>query len=633
MEDKMAVELPGGYTGIILSVDLTKGQIVRESLDATALRNYVGGTGLGIKFLYDGVIPGVRWSDPENRLIVATGPLNGTSVGGSGGFSVVTKGCLTNGATSVQAMGFLGAYLKFCGFDGIVLQGAAPRLTYLYINDGHAELRDATHLAGKDTWETESLIKKELDRSEREVSVFSIGPAGENLVKFACLVGDRGHVAAHNGVGAVMGSKRLKAIAVARGKGRTNISDSTELSRLARKMYQEVTGIPGFYFHKFGTLGSIVRAEERVRTGILPIKNYTTNIFLESAKFSGEYVRAQPQFELDWHPCWACKFRHCHLIRIAHGPFAGCVGEEPEYETYASFGPLIGNTDLAGTIMLANYADRLGLDGNESGWIIAWLMECYEKGIIDKELTDGLEMKWGDVEAAKNMLDMVAQRHGIGDVLADGVKNAAQYLGGEAEKLAIYTGKGNTPRSHDHRGSWSMMLDTCISDVGTDAYCPVAVAAINVALPPHKDPLSAEAVASILYGTTRGYPFWPFGDCLVVCHFNKWGVGSQCLADLVKAATGWNFTADEAAQVGLRVVNLLRAFNIRHGHSRDLDRPSTKYCSIPQDGPHKGVSIRPVWDEIVDRYYELMGWDKKTGRPLPDTLKSVGLGYVIKDIW
>jgi len=629
----MGVELLGGYTGIILSVDLTKGLIVRESLDAADLRNYVGGTGLGIKILYDRVTPGVTWSDPENLLIIATGPLNGTSVGGSGGFSLVTKGCLTNGATSVQANGFLGAYLKFCGFDGINIMGAASRPTYLYIDDVHAELRDATHLAGKDTWETESLIKKELDKSERQVSVFSIGPAGENLVKFACLVGDRGHVAAHNGVGAVLGSKRLKAIAVVRGKNRPNISNSTELSRLAKKMYQEVTGNPGLYFHKFGTLGTVVRAKERVSTGILPIKNYTTNIFPEGAKFSKEYLSTQPQFEFDWHPCWACKFRHCHLIRILKGPFAGCVGEEPEYETSASFGSLIGNTDLAGMIMLANHADRLGLDGNESGWLIAWLMECYEKGIINKELIDGLEMRWGDVEAAKNILDMVAHRRGIGNIFANGVKRSAQYIGGEAQKLAIYTEKGNTPRWHDHRACWSMMLDICISETGTDAYCPYAVAPINLAFPPHKDPLSAEAVASILYGTTHGYPFWPFGDCLVMCHFNKWGVGSECLADLVKAATGWDFTAEEVAQVGLRVVNLLRSFNIRHGHTRDLDTPSLKYSSVPQDGPHKGVSIKLVWDEMVNQYYELMGWDKKTGKPLPDTLKSVGLAHVVRDIW
>ena len=214
----MAENIPG-YAGRLLRLDLTGGRITEDSLDGNTLKKYVGGTGLGAKILYEEVAPEIDWSSPENRLVLASGPLGGTRVGGSGTFSVVTKGALTNGATSSQANGLLGAYLRFNGFEGVIFQGAAKSPVYLYVHDGMAELRDAGHLTGKDVWETEDIIKAEVAKPGREASVFGIGPAGENRVRFATIAGDRGHIAAHNGVGAVLGSKKMKAIAVARRKG------------------------------------------------------------------------------------------------------------------------------------------------------------------------------------------------------------------------------------------------------------------------------------------------------------------------------------------------------------------------------------------------------------------------------
>jgi aldehyde:ferredoxin oxidoreductase len=629
----MTRQLPGGYTGKQLRVDLSKGLLSKENLDTNSLRHFIGGTGLGMKLLYDEVIPGTQWYDPDNRLIIATGPLNGTQVGGSGGFSVVCKGALTNGATSVQAMGFMGAYLKFCGFDAIVIHGSAPRLVYLYIDGQNVELKDAQHLAGKDTWETERIVKSEHGGSERDLSVFSIGPAGENLVRFACLVGDRGHVAAHNGVGAVMGSKKLKAIAVARGENRPELDNQKELSNLAKKMFDQVTNQHGFFFNKLGTLGPRSRQQARIDAGTLPIRNYNTNVSPEFIEFNAENVRAQTAFEMQWQPCWACKFRHCHKVRIIDGPFAGYVGEEPEYELWAGFGPLIGNKELAGALALANDADRLGLDGNESSWLIAWIMDCYQAGIFREKDIDGLEMNWGNVESSRVLLKKIADREGIGNILANGIKAVAEQMGGEARQLAIYTKKGNTPRMHDHRGSWAMMIDTCTSDTGTDAYCPVAVAPTNKSFPPFDDPLSPDSVARTLASTTSGHPFYPFSDSLVICQFNKWGVDSHFLADLVRAATGYDFAAEEVSQVGLRIANMFRCFNLRHGLKRDMEVPSPKYCSIPADGPHKGISIMPIWNEIVDKYYELLGWEKNSGKPLPETLEKLGLARLVNDIW
>lgn len=231
----MTVDRIYGYMGKILRVDLTKGLITEETLEESILDKYLGGVGIGAYYLYKEVPPRVEWSDPANCVILAVGPLNGVRMAGSGAFSVTTKGSLTNGAASSQANGFFGAYLRFCGFDGIVIKGKAESPVYLYIQDGNAELRAAGRLKGKDTWETESLIKQELGKTRRELSVFSIGPAGENSVKFACIVGDEGHVAAHNGMGAVMGSKNLKAIAVARGNRRIPILNSENFLPYSKK--------------------------------------------------------------------------------------------------------------------------------------------------------------------------------------------------------------------------------------------------------------------------------------------------------------------------------------------------------------------------------------------------------------
>jgi aldehyde:ferredoxin oxidoreductase len=232
----MSTSLGYVHTGRLLRVDLTQGKSYSQPLDGAVLRKYVGGATLGIKFLYDEVPPGVEWSAPENRLFLGSGPLGGTKIGGSGTVAVVTKGALTNGIASTQANGFFGAFLRFSGFDGVLLQGAAPEWVYLYVHDGIAEFRGASHLVGKNTFEVDHMIREELQKKGKEISVLSIGPAGENLVRFACIFVDKGHIAAHNGVGAVMGSKKLKAIVVDRSRKVVPLKDKEALSRIAKEI-------------------------------------------------------------------------------------------------------------------------------------------------------------------------------------------------------------------------------------------------------------------------------------------------------------------------------------------------------------------------------------------------------------
>ena len=614
----MALKAIGGYAGRILRIDLGREQISEESLDSETLRKYVGGTGLGTKYLYEEVPPDVEWSDADNRIMFFSGPLGGTKVSGSGTFSVVSKGPMTNMAGACQANGYFGAFLKFAGFDGIIVQGRAKRWLYLYIHDGIAELRDARHLLGKDTFETEDTIK---EGSSRQCSVYSIGPAGEKLVRFACIVGDHGHVVAHNGLGAVMGAKKLKAIAVERGKKAFVVAEPARLSDLAKALIDSaIKADPNL-----GPLGTSWIVPMLTRVGQLPVKNYTTSIFPESEKFSGEYLRSH--FKVKPSTCWACRMTHCREIKVTEGPYAGFAGEEPEYEGMAAMGPVIGQTDPGAAVMLGNQVDRLGMDINESGWVIGWLMECYQKGLLKKDDLDGIEMNWGDAEATREMLKMIAHRRGSGNLWAEGVKRAAEKIGGEVVNCAIYTQKGATPRGHDHRARWMEIMDTCFSNTGTIEVGPGLFHPEQLGIEPLKEPFDPIKVSTFnaQYNGRR-----QFEDSLPVCFFCAGDL--RIAVDTLNAATGWDFDIREAMDVGLRVINQLRVFNFRHGLTKDIEAPSARYGSSPVDGPAQGKFIMPHWESIRRNYYQQMGWDAETGKPLLKTLERLGLAQIFPDL-
>ena len=609
----------GGYAGKFLRVDLSKERTTDVTFDEETMRRYIGGTGIGAKILYDEVPPKTDWVNPRNRLILATGPLGGTRIGGSGTFSVVTKGALTNGATSVQANGLFGAYIKFAGYDGVIVQGASKRWLCLYINNGKAELMEASHLLGKDTYETVDEIAKELGKKERQISVVSIGPAGEHLVRFAGVFAEKGHSASHNGPGAVMGSKKLKAIA-AYGTSRVDVRNKDKLAKVAEELYQNVKTFTG-------TVGGVHRSYESVR-GTLPVKNYLTNMWDISEDgiegFSEEYIRKT--FGSKPNPCWACRLTHSTMMTIPEGPYKGMAVEEPEYEQLAAWGPVIDLKDIPSAVMLSGLTDRLGLENNEAGWLVGWVMECFQKGFLNKNDLDGLEIRWGDAEAVRQLLHMVAHRQGVGDLLAEGVMRASQKIGGEAAECAIYTAKGNTPRGHDHRTRWSEMFDTCTSNTGTLETGPTGAYFGGAELQGPGYPMEV----STAIAETKG--MMVFEDSLGVCRFNG-RMNLVLESEAVSAVTGWDFSADEAKTVGLRAVNLMRAFNVRAGIKGELDRPSLRYGSTPVDGPSKGQNIMAHWDKMLRNYRRLMGWDEETGKPRPKTLQNLGLEDVAKDLW
>ncbi len=619
----MQGRIQSGYTGKILRVDLAEKKISEENLDPETAAKYIGGTGLGAKILYQEVPPGIAWDDPRNRLILASGPLAGTRVQGSGTFSAVTKGPMTNLAGASQANGFLGAYLRMAGFDAVIIQGRSPDWVYLYIHDGRADFRDARSLAGKDTWETEEGILTELGL-KKNGSVYSIGPAGENLVRFAAIVGDKGHVVAHNGMGAVMGSKRLKAIVAQRGNIKIEVRDAEKLAELNNKLYEESKNLLGGVLYQYGT-GGVLSAG--AQAGWLPVKNYTTNIFPDHEKINGQYLRIH--FELKPAPCFACRIHHVHSIRVTEGRYEGFEGEEPEYEGLAGMGSQIGVSDAGAVVFLSNLADRLGMDVNESSWVIGWVMECFEKGILSTKDLDGLTMTWGNVDAVQTMLQKIAKREGFGAILAEGVKRAAERVGKGSGDLAVYTLKGSSPRGHDHRGMgrWAEMMDTCFSNTSTIEATFGAGYPPQLGVPPVADPFSPQEVSTV---NAKINGWRQFEDCLGTCRFCT--PNAQLTVECVNAVTGWDLSVADAMTIGRRAINQLRVFNFRHGLTAEQEAPSVRYGSTPQDGPCQGKAIRPHWPDIAQNYYGLMGWDKKTGKPLPETLRALGLEELIKDL-
>jgi len=609
-------EKTNGYIGRIARVDLSSGRVTEESLDGAIVRKWVGGAGLGAKVLLEEVPPEVKWDDPENRLVLTAGPLAGTMVFGSGTFNVATKGPLTDLAVISQANGYFGAYLRLSGFDGLVLQGRSEEWVTLWIHDGKVELRPAKALLGLDVWETEDAVRAELGVSERDVSVYAVGPGGENGVRFAAIAGDRGHVASKNGVGAVMGAKRVKAVVAARGSFEVPVFDPQAL-RVANLECFEAAKTFGTTW-QWGTGGGF---SNLAKSGALPVKNYTTSLYPEHESMNGQTLRTK--YGVRSMPCFRCAISHVKEVTVTEGPYAGFTGEEPEYEQLSAWGPQIGNTDLGATVMLTREVDRLGLDCNEASWAIGWAMECFGKGVFTTAETDGLDLVWGGVEAVKELLGRIARREGyLGNLLAEGVMRASRQVGGPAADWAIYTMKGFTPRGHDHRGGgrWPELFDTCVSDTGTIQASWSGIHPQFVDLPPLEDAFDHAQVSRVV-GDFAGYR--TFDDCLGICRLAA--PHPKPLLACFNAVTGWNWTLDDAREAGLRVITALRLFNLRHGHDPKNERPSARYGSVPADGPAEGRDIMANWDEMRADYYRRVGFDPETGRPTPATLARLGL--------
>lgn len=617
-----------GYAGKLLRVDLSARRAWAQPFDEAYARKYLGGTGFGARMLYDEVPNSVTWDHPENRISLCTGPMAGSLSWGTSNMSVVTRGTLTNGATSTQANGFFGHAIKFSGWDGVIMQGQASEWVYLYVEDDHVELLPAGHLLGLDTWALQDRLMVEHGKTGHQMSVYGIGEAGEHLVKFAAVEGDYGHVASKNGVGAVLGKKKVKAIAIVRGTKALQVADPKGVWTAADALSDGIkNGAWGSGLYRHGTLGGFTGG---AATGMLPQKNYSTNVYYSSRpevleKFTPQAIR--DDFPHRGHQCSACGMHHCMMHVLPTGPHKGELADEPEYEGWAGCGATLGMTDPVAVSWLNTQVDKAGVDVNEFGWLCGWVMEGCEKGWISKEQL-GFHLEWGDTEGAARVLWLLARREGFGDLLAEGVKKAAETLGGPAYQAGVFTLKGASPRGHDHRFKREELFDTCISSNATFEV-GMAVDADELGVPERidvYDPVEMPESAAKIYG--RRYA----EDSLGVCTFTN-SVGLRTTLGVINSITGWGMELEELRSVGRRIGSLLRAFNLRCGIGPELEYPSPRYGGVPVDGPAKGVDAMPVWEQMRDIYYERLGWDRASGKPLRETLQGQGLEDVARDLW
>lgn len=615
--------MPGAYMGKILRVDLTTGKIGEEELPGEdVLRKYLGCYALGLRYLYDEVPPGIGSFDAENPLIFMTGPFVGTSVPTSNATTLTMKNMDTGfTAGRSHSHGWFGPNLKFNGYDGLIITGKAENPVYLWLHEGKIEIKNASHLWGKDTHETEDLVKEELGAIK--ASVAAIGPAGENLCAGALIENDRNHSFSHSG-GTLMGSKKLKAIAVF-GRNKVPVVDERRLGEAARRWKDKI--LKGPITDALGR-GGIARGDYSLgqRQWGVGSRNFR--------KPFPEFGQGMSKNKITARPCYRCPIGCSYDIEILSGHHRGYVatlsggGEALE----ASAG-IFGIGDAGDIFYLTDLLDRLGIEGGSFGFAAAMAFEAYEKGLISKEDTDGLELRWGDPKIVEKIMRKYAYREGFGDILAQGAKVAAEIIGQGVPDFAINV-KGSPIPLHDWRNQWGRMLSFITSTgSGHAGRTPDTYPQPDLGYPEKMPGLTPKGKAEQLKGANMlEFVVSSVGICLFAT------LGIHVMDDMAQAlsgATGWDFTKDELFQIGERAVNLERAFNVRHGLTPydDYNVPA-RLIDEPEEGLlGRGKALRDYLRGMVGEYYKLMGWDEKSGKPWRSTLKKLGLEDVIKDLW
>jgi len=626
--------MPYGFHGRILHVDLTNGTLDVETPDEGFYRRYMGGSALAMHYILREVPPGADPLGPENVLVLAGSVLTGAPVSGQSRLTAVARSPLTGAIGDSQCGGFFPAELKFAGFDAIVVRGRAEKPVYLWVHDGEAELRDAAHLWGKVTGEVEDLIEAEL--GEKKVQVLQAGPAGEKGVRFAALINMANRANGRTGMGAVMGAKRLKAVAVKGGsKWRPKVADPKALRELAKwgAANLESSDVAGLGL--LGTAGIVVSQN---RQGGLPTRNWTSGVFEGAERISGERMYEEILKHRD--TCYGCVVRCKRVVEVTEGPYKVLPRYGgPEYETTATFGSYCGVDNLEAVAYANQVCNMYGMDTISCGATIAWAMDCFERGLITMEDTGGIELRFGNADAMVRMTELIAQRQGFGDILAEGSARAAQIIGrGTEERLA--TAKGQEMPAHTPHVKRSLGLIYAVNPFGADhessehdsAYRSYSerMAALDLKDPVHPRVLNGEKVKFAV----RTQWLYSAMDSINVCQFvygPSWQLyDSKQLVDLVRAVTGWNTSLYEVLEVGRRRLNMLRAFNAREGIGREQDTlPKRFFKEAFKGGKTDGVKLdENEFERAKDLYYAMNGWDVATGMPTRAALESVSLGWV-----
>ena len=598
--------MTGGYMGKLLLVNLSTGQIKEEIPDESLYHNFIGGYGVGSRILYSRQKGGVDALGPENIFGVMTGPLTGTPTPLGCRYVAIAKSPLTGGWGDANCGAEFGPYLKFSGYDSVFFTGISPEPVYLFIDNGKAELRDARHLWGKGTSATEDTLKAELGDAAK---VIAIGPAGEKLSLVSCIVTHKGSVAGRSGLGAVMGSKKLKAIAV-KGEARVPVADADATEKLRKEYLAIINKSPARNgLHTFGTCS---HTDASAHSGDTPVKNWGGVGVVEMPDVSGlskEHFNANVVGHTG---CWHCPVV-CHgRLKEATGEYKYPAGtKRAEYETAAAFGAMCLNTDAEAITMASHLCNHYGIDTISTGTIIAFAMECYEHGIISRKDTDGIDLKWGDPRAIIAMVEKMGKREGFGDVLADGVKKAAEKIGRGAEEYAVHIG-GQELGLHDPKGDFPGFAG---------------------------QPTSAKYKMDAAPGRhTGGFGPSHFGWLVVnaagLClHINTMVDGGKYAAEFLAAVTGWERSLEEILKCGERIEVMRHVFNLREGdnpinrkvHGRIIGQPPQK------EGPLADVTT----DLDAQVYWNLgaMDWDRVTAKPSRKKLLELGLNDVADELW
>ena len=608
-----------GFTGRLLYIDLSASETSIVNLEAKVGRSYLGGSGLGAHLLSS-----MDWKidpcDSRNRLAFLTGPLTGTPVPLCSRYSVCAKSPLTAIWGEAHASGFWGPELKATGFDGVVIEGKAQCPVYLLIEDGCVAIKDARYLWGKDTFATEDAIKQEVGNGR--VRVACIGPAGEKGSAMAAIINDRGRAAARCGIGAVMGSKNLKAVAV-RGTRQIKTARPEELRLLAQSLVKLARdSAAGKYLREYGTAGGMYPFHE---FGDVPIKNWKQGAWEEGChRVSGQVMK--DTILTGRYACKGCPIGCGRVVELKDGPYRGLKGKGPEYETAAVFGPLCLNDDLGAVAKANDLCNRYGLDTISTGAVIAFAFECFEEGLITRKDTEGMELVWGNAGALVTMVEKIGKREGFGDLLADGCRKAAERIGGDAARYALHV-KGLELPMHDPRAfsSWAVAYGTS-NRGGCHIQAPTFWVERGLTFPAIglDDPGDRFAWEGKGRLTRIFQDFCEVVESSGICKFALYGdFRPQHILSLLRCATGWDLELDEMMKIGERSFNLKRMINVRCGISSkdDLLPDRILTLSLPEGGT-KGYL--PDQKKMLEDYYRERGWDEE-GIPRPEKLRELSL--------
>ncbi len=627
--------MPYGYAGRILHVNLSQGTLEVETPPETFYRKYLGGSAMGMHYILKQVKPGIDPLGPENVLTLMLSILTGAPISGQSRMTASALSPLLDGIGDSQCGGFFPAEMKFAGFDGIVVSGRAAQPVYLWLHDGQAELRPAAHLWGKTTSQVEDLLKAEL--GDDKIQVAQCGPAGEKLVRLAAIINMANRANGRTGMGAVMGSKNLKAVVVRGSSKKLALADSKRINELARWGAANLDANPDVAGLKRDGTASVVAYQNA--TGTLPTFNYNAGQFEHFKLIAGETMTETILKERD--TCYACTV---HCKRVVETEWNGRAVEAryggPEYETLATLGSYCGVSNLAAIAYANQVCNEYGLDTIGTGATVAWAMECFENGVLS-EGEIGFPAPMGDAQAMVRLTELIAHREGIGDTLAHGSRKAADLLGKGHDFLI--TVKGSEAPAHMPQAKRSLALIYAVHPFGADHQSS------------EHDPMIEEGTSDMILGRLKlmGFDqtlpprsfgpekvrfalktqhFYSFLDSADLCQF-VWGpawtlYGPQETVDFVRAATGWeDFELDELLEVGERRLNMLRVFNARLGLDRRADRlPKKFFKALTGTGPTAGVALtHEEVEQAKDEYYRMAGWDVQTGNPTRETLARLGL--------